>query len=74
MDERYHDQARELTERRTAEAIQAVRNRPIEKPLDINGVRLCLDCRELVGAARLNANPQAVRCVECQTDHDRRRR
>jgi phage/conjugal plasmid C-4 type zinc finger TraR family protein len=72
MDERYHDQARELTERRTAEAVSAVRNRAVEAPLEVAGVRLCLDCRDPVGVARLQANPHAVRCIDCQTDHDRR--
>ena len=72
MDERYHDQARELTERRTAEAVRAVRNRPIEAPLEVEGERVCLDCREPIAIARLNANPPAVRCIDCQTDHERR--
>lgn len=33
---------------------------------------VCVDCRGDIPAARLNACPNALRCIECQTDHDRR--
>lgn len=33
---------------------------------------VCLDCEPPLSAGRLAANPHAVRCVDCQSDHDRR--
>lgn len=44
-----------------------------ERPFEIEGVRVCLDCFEPIAPTRLAANHAAVRCVECQQDHDRRR-
>lgn len=35
---------------------------------------LCKDCSEPIPKARLEAVPGAIRCVECQSDIDRRRR
>lgn len=32
---------------------------------------LCLDCGEEIGAARMKANPAAVRCVDCQEKIER---
>ena len=40
---------------------------------DVSGTRLCLDCGEEIGAARLKANPAAARCVTCQTKKERKR-
>ena len=31
----------------------------------------CADCGEPIPAKRLKANPQATRCVECQTEYER---
>lgn len=31
----------------------------------------CVDCGEAVGAERLAAYPTAVRCIGCQTQHDK---
>lgn len=36
------------------------------------GARLCLDCGEQIDRARLRAVPGAVRCVECQSQWERR--
>lgn len=33
---------------------------------------VCLDCRTDIGYARLEAQPTAERCIECETRHDRR--
>jgi DnaK suppressor protein len=44
-----------------------------ETPFEIEGVRVCLDCFDPIAKARLEANHDAVRCVECQQDSDRRR-
>lgn len=34
----------------------------------------CVDCGDPVPAGRLEAKPEAARCVRCQSKHDRRRR
>jgi len=41
-----------------------------EKPLYLRGVRCCLDCTEPIPEKRLEANPDAVRCVACQGKHE----
>jgi RNA polymerase-binding transcription factor DksA len=33
----------------------------------------CVDCGEAVPAGRLEARPDAARCITCQARHDRRR-
>lgn len=43
------------------------------KGVGASGPRMCLDCGEEIGAARMNANPAAVRCIGCQTTKERRR-
>ena len=35
-------------------------------------VRLCRDCGMQIDPARLEANPTAVRCMDCQTEKERR--
>lgn len=45
-----------------------------ETPFEIEGQRVCLDCFEPLSRKRLKANPQAVRCVECQGVHEQRQR
>lgn len=42
-------------------------------PLWENGKPLCRDCGEEIPAARVEARPQAERCVECQEEADRGR-
>ncbi len=42
-----------------------------EAPLVIGDVRICRWCNEEIEPQRLEANPQAVRCVECQSRHER---
>lgn len=74
MNEKQFEQAQALTEQITKAGIEQALDRRLEAPLEINGRRLCLGCDEAISTARLNANPSAVRCVECQTDHDRRGR
>lgn len=72
MDEKQFEEAQALTERLTQAAIEQTLQCHLEAPLEISGQRFCLDCDERLSFARLNANPRAVRCVGCQTDHDRR--
>ena len=38
---------------------------------DAQGARICRDCGDPLTPARLHAQPGAVRCVECQADHER---
>lgn len=73
MDESVYEGAQALTERLRQAGIEEARRASTERPLVVNGQRLCRGCEEPLSPARLNANPNAVRCVECQTDHDRRK-
>ena len=61
-------------EQRERDTALALHSRPVanEAPFAIEGRRVCLDCFEPIGRQRLKANPNAVRCVECQRDSDRR--
>jgi len=34
-------------------------------------VRQCSDCGDEIKAARLEAIPQATRCIDCQAEHER---
>lgn len=72
MDEKSYEEAQALTERLTRAGIEQALQCHLEAPLEINGQRFCLDCDGRLSLARLAANADAVRCVECQTDHDRR--
>ena len=45
-----------------------------ETPLYLDGIRCCLDCEEPISLRRLEIQPDAVRCVPCQTGHDERRK
>ena len=72
MDERSFEEAQALTERLARAGIEQALQVHLEAPLEYNGQRLCRDCDSPLGRARLTANPNAVRCVECQTDRDRR--
>ncbi|KAF0232512.1 MAG: hypothetical protein FD177_2399 [Desulfovibrionaceae bacterium] len=48
-------------------AVRARRIAPTEEQLrDESGAVICVDCDELIPAARLKSVPDAVRCVECQ--------
>lgn len=43
-----------------------------EDPLIINGVRCCLDCEKPIPLARLELQPNARRCVTCQSKKEKR--
>ena len=70
------DDAGNLEMRQTAEAIarQSEQSLAQEKPFQIEGKRVCLDCFEPIALKRLIANADAVRCVDCQQDHDKRKK
>lgn len=63
----YEQQARD-------HALSAMKVRPVEEPVVVNGRRVCADCVAPLSAARLAALPHAVRCVKCQTLHEPRKR
>lgn len=65
-------QVREEQNLNAALALQAERAARREQPLVIDGRRVCLDCFEPISKKRLKANPQAVRCTECQEINDAR--
>ena len=46
--------------------------RPKEDPLLIHGQRSCRDCKRPIPQKRIMANPQAVRCIGCQTTREER--
>lgn len=58
-----------------AQALQAQLAAVVEIPRhDREGKRICFTCEERLSQKRLQAEPRAVRCVECQDLHDKRRR
>ena len=68
MDEVDHAKEREMLHRKLA--LEAQLNKPDrgpgEEPVEIEGVRVCLDCFDPIPPARLEAKPDAVRCVDCK--------
>ena len=38
---------------------------------DAGNERGCIDCKEIIPRARIEANPAAVRCIECQSKFER---
>ncbi|HWK53124.1 MAG TPA: TraR/DksA C4-type zinc finger protein [Hyphomicrobiales bacterium] len=65
------DIAGEYIDRATAAQIENVRRR-LGKVESTTLVRECLECGELIPAARLAAMPGARRCVYCQSTSERR--
>lgn len=48
-------------------AAQQAKSMQGHRPDDASeGERLCIDCDEVIPAKRIQANPCALRCVECQ--------
>lgn len=70
------DLAQDLEEihRTKALAAHAAAVAVTEAPFEIEGKRVCLDCFEPLGRRRLKANPDAVRCVECQELREKQNR
>ncbi len=73
------DQAQQLDREFNEKALAANRQRREfdamlhkETPLVIDGTVVCLDCGDDIPAARIAANPAAVRCVDCQARKERR--
>jgi len=63
------DRACELEQKQREQALAAAKQ-PVEQPNELEGHRYCLDCDIELSVKRLVANPNAVRCVDCQTLHE----
>ncbi|PWG62843.1 TraR/DksA C4-type zinc finger protein [Sediminicurvatus halobius] len=72
--ERDYERAEALAQAEREAALEAIRADRSERPREYRGVRYCLDCAEVIDPRRIDAQPRAVRCLECATDHERRRR
>ncbi len=71
------DRAQEREQVNLAQALERrAENAALDQrqPLVIDGRRTCLDCFAPLDQKRLKANPQAVRCVECQQQDEQRHR
>ena len=64
------DRAQEVEEMERAQAL--ARRAVVEVPRMDGDVRVCLRCDEAIELPRLAANPRAVRCIDCQTWHEKR--
>lgn len=71
------DRANDYAERMTADAIArqaAGVTRHRQGLFDPEtGERVCVDCYEPIPEKRIAARPDAIRCVECEGFHERRR-
>ena len=66
------DRAQETEQLNRELAITNALVRHKEKPdQDEHGNRFCLSCGEQIAAARLQAEPDAVRCVPCQSRNEK---
>jgi DnaK suppressor protein len=63
------DRAQAVSEIYEAAAMRTLFNKRKQMPLpDSNTeVRRCTNCNEIIPRARIEANPNAVRCIGCQT-------
>lgn len=74
------DAGANLSENERAEAVLAVARRQRSEVLDalhridLGTYGTCVDCGAIVPEGRLEARPEAARCVACQGRLDRRRR
>ncbi|WJG22162.1 TraR/DksA family transcriptional regulator [Vibrio furnissii] len=61
------DRAQQLEQEFRDRAIAHQLNRPVEKPDIENGIRYCIDCASEIPPKRIEAMPNVVRCVSCQS-------
>ncbi|NQZ03611.1 TraR/DksA C4-type zinc finger protein [Idiomarina sp.] len=67
------DRAQKLEQMHRDRAINAAKRRPSQQqPMVIDGIRVCIDCLDDIQIARLKHIPDAVRCISCQQDYERR--
>ena len=67
------DRAQVNEERERDIALAAQQAARKETPRYISGLRVCLSCEDVIAPTRLEANPDAVRCMDCQHEHERRK-
>ncbi|MFN3881919.1 MAG: TraR/DksA C4-type zinc finger protein [Nitrincola lacisaponensis] len=69
-----YDRAQEREQANTAAAQRAHAERQTPEPPQqrVAGQVLCIDCDEIVEPRRLEAKPNAARCIHCQTTWERR--
>lgn len=68
------DRAKEIEILHRRAALEMAKRHP-EPPQKItNGQVLCIDCDEPVQSKRLEAKPNAARCIECQCIYEKRER
>lgn len=61
------DQAKALEMTHRQRCLDEVLNRQSEPPQQIiDGAVRCIDCGAAIEPARLNAKPEAARCIRCQ--------
>ncbi|MDH5185205.1 MAG: TraR/DksA C4-type zinc finger protein [Gammaproteobacteria bacterium] len=70
MDEKYFEMAAKQEEMQRKQAIEDHKNRLKETPLIRGGARICKDCEGAIPFERVQRNPEVVRCVPCQEDHE----
>lgn len=66
MDDADHAKELEMADRELAISAHKERSKEIEPPLEVYGVRICLDCYEEIPEERLRVRPESVRCVSCK--------
>ena len=68
------DRAKDYEMRHRAAALEAQKAnaQPIDRPLYIHGVRVCLDCLDPIPEGRIEAYPDAARCTGCKEIYERR--
>ncbi len=71
------DQAQQLDREFNEMALSANRRRLNfcehgEAQLIVDGVHICIDCGDEIPAGRIEARPDALRCVDCQGKKERK--
>jgi phage/conjugal plasmid C-4 type zinc finger TraR family protein len=66
------DRAKVYEARDRRAAVEIALRHPEPPQLIVKGEILCIDCEENISTARLQAKPEAARCISCQTDQDKK--
>ena len=67
------DKAQAAETRYRQRAIKQATEAPTDTHYIIEGVICCCDCLIAIPNKRLNANPNAARCIDCQQDYEQQR-
>lgn len=68
------DRVQEACDRQLEDTLaERFRKARLAKPRPLSGTGICSDCDSPIPAARLAVQPNAERCVQCQTDFETRR-